>query len=352
MSTHNPDFNQLVIDIKRWGRELGFQQVGITDTELGTAEARLQEWLAKGHHGEMQYMERHGTKRSRPAELEPGTLRVISVRMDYLPPQARIVETLQNPEQGYIARYALGRDYHKVIRKRLELLAQQISEVVGSFGYRAFVDSAPVMEKPLAEKAGLGWIGKNTMLINAKAGSWFFLGELFTDLPLPMDEPATPHCGSCNACIDICPTQAIIAPFQLDARRCIAYLTIEYRGEIPVEFRKAIGNRIFGCDDCQLICPWNKFARATQEGDFKPRHGLGSEDLIALFAWSEAEYLEKTMGSPLRRIGYECWLRNVAIGLGNAPTKPVIIAALKQRLDFPSALVRTHVEWALQQHES
>lgn len=352
MSTHNPDFNQLVIDIKRWGRELGFQQVGITDTELGTAEARLQEWLAKGHHGEMQYMERHGTKRSRPAELEPGTLRVISVRMDYLPPQARIVETLQNPEQGYIARYALGRDYHKVIRKRLELLAQQISEVVGSFGYRAFVDSAPVMEKPLAEKAGLGWIGKNTMLINAKAGSWFFLGELFTDLPLPMDEPATPHCGSCNACIDICPTQAIVAPFQLDARRCIAYLTIEYRGEIPVEFRKAIGNRIFGCDDCQLICPWNKFARATQEGDFKPRHGLGSEDLIALFAWSETEYLEKTVGSPLRRIGYECWLRNVAIGLGNAPTKPAIIDALKQRLDFPSALVRTHVEWALQQHES
>jgi len=346
------DFSQLVTDIKQWGRELGFQQVGITDTDLSVAESRLEAWLAKNYHGEMKYMESHGTKRSRPQELVPGTLRIISVRMDYLPPEANIIATLQNHTKGYVARYALGRDYHKVIKKRLQKLAEKITEVVGEFGYRAFVDSAPVLEKPLGEKAGLGWIGKNTNLINSKAGSWFFLGELYTDLPLPIDQPATNHCGSCQACIDICPTQAIVAPYQLDARRCIAYLTIEFRGVIPVEFRKMIGNRIFGCDDCQFICPWNKFAKATNEGDFKPRHGLGSQQLTDLFGWSEIEFLQRTEGSAIRRIGYECWLRNIAIGLGNAPTSTAIITALKQRLDNSSALVREHVEWALRQHIS
>lgn len=346
------NFNQLVLDIKQWGRELGFQQVGITDTDLSQAEARLEEWLAKKHHGEMQYMESHGTKRSRPSELVPGTVRIISVRMDYLPPNAKIIATLQNHTQGYIARYALGRDYHKVIKKRLQKLAEKITEVVGEFGYRAFVDSAPVLEKPLGEKAGLGWIGKNTNLINAKAGSWFFLGELYTDLPLPMDQPATNHCGSCHACLDVCPTQAIVAPYQLDARRCIAYLTIEFRGVIPLEFRKLIGNRIFGCDDCQFICPWNKFAHATAEGDFKARHGFDSQQLVDLFAWTEAEFLQRTEGSAIRRIGYECWLRNIAIGLGNAPTAPEIIAALKARSHYPAELVKEHVAWALQQHIS
>lgn len=346
----NINFIQLAQDIKQWGRELGFQQVGITDTHLPEAEARLQEWLAKGYHGEMQYMEKHGLKRTRPDELVPGTLRVISVRMDYLPPDPHILESLQDPNQGYIARYALGRDYHKTIKKRLNQLAEKITENIGQFGYRAFVDSAPVMEKPLGEKAGLGWIGKNTNLINSKAGSWFFLGELYTDLPLPMDAPATNHCGSCRACLDICPTQAFVGPYQLDARRCIAYLTIEFRGVIPEEFRKMIGNRIFGCDDCQFICPWNKFARATQEGDFKPRHGLDSQQLVDLFAWSEVEFLEKTLGSAIRRIGYECWLRNIAIGLGNAPSSPSIVAALEARLNDDSQLVQEHVRWALQQH--
>jgi len=349
MNTNTQDFFSLAQQIKQWGRELGFQQVGITDTDLTQAEERLQAWLAKNYHGEMQYMESHGTKRSRPAELVPGTLRVISVRMDYLPPDAQMLATLQNSTKGYIARYALGRDYHKVIRRRLEQLAQQITEHVGPFGYRAFVDSAPVLEKPLAEKAGLGWIGKNTNLINSKAGSWFFLGELYTDLPLPIDVPAGNHCGSCQACLKVCPTQAFVGPYQLDARRCIAYLTIEFRGSIPLEFRKAMGNRIFGCDDCQFVCPWNKFARATQEGDFRPRHGLLSQDLIALFAWSEAEFLEKTQGSAIRRIGYEGWLRNIAIALGNAPATPAIIAALNSRINY-SPLVQEHVQWALAQH--
>lgn len=350
MKDHLIDYHQLANEIKQWGRELGFQQVGITDTDLSQAEKRLNEWLAKGYHGEMEYMQKHGTKRSRPTELVPGTVRIISARMDYLPPNARIAENLKNKDQAYIARYAFGRDYHKVIRKRLINLADKITEKVGSFGYRAFVDSAPVLEKPLGEKAGLGWIGKNTLLINNKAGSWFFLGELFTDLPLPMDVPASNHCGSCSACIDICPTQAIVAPYQLDARRCIAYLTIEFKGSIPVEFRKAIGNRIFGCDDCQLVCPWNKFARATEEGDFKPRHGLDSQQLVDLFAWTEEEFLRKTEGSAIRRVGYECWLRNIAIALGNAPVSDKIINALKSRLMYPSALVREHVEWALMCH--
>jgi epoxyqueuosine reductase len=345
------ELTQLAIDIKQWGRELGFQQVGITDTDLSQAEQRLTEWLDKNYHGEMEYMQRHGTKRTVPSELVPGTLRVISVRMDYLPPDAKIVENLKNKNQAYIARYAWGRDYHKVIRKRLHLLAEKISGVVGEFGYRAFVDSAPVMEKPLAEKAGLGWMGKHTVLINSKAGSWFFLGELYTDLPLPMDKPASNHCGSCSACMDICPTRAIVAPFQLDARRCIAYLTIEFRGSIPEEFRDLIGNRIFGCDDCQLICPWNKFAQPTGETDFKPRHGFDSQSLIDLFAWTEEEFLKRTEGSAIRRTGYEGWLRNIAIGLGNAPYSPEIVSALTSRLDHASELVREHVQWALKKQE-
>lgn len=350
MPNNSIDYQQLAHDIKQWGIELGFQQVGITDTDLAQAEERLNAWLAKGYHGEMKYMESHGAKRSRPAELVPGTIRVISVRMDYLPPDPHMTETLAEPEKAYIARYALGRDYHKVIRKRLNKLAEKISSVVGEFGYRAFTDSAPVMEKPLAEKAGLGWIGKHTNLLNSKAGSWFFLGEIYTDLPLPIDKPATNHCGSCHACIDMCPTKAIVAPYQLDARRCIAYLTIEFRGVIPEEFRPMIGNRIFGCDDCQLFCPWNKFAQATHEGDFQPRHQLDDQQLIDLFVWSEEEFLKKTEGSAIRRAGYECWLRNIAVALGNAPSKPAIITALKSRLDYPSELVRGHVVWALRQH--
>lgn len=348
----NTDFKQLANDIKHWGLELGFQQIGITDTDLSDAEAKLTAWLEKNYHGEMGYMEQHGSKRTQPEELIPGTLRVISARMDYLPPNAKIIETLQDPEKAYIARYALGRDYHKVIRKRLQQLAAKISAAIGPFGYRAFVDSAPVMEKPLAEKAGLGWIGKHTNLLNSKAGSWFFLGEIYTDLPLPIDQPATNHCGSCQACIDICPTKAIVGPYQLDARRCIAYLTIEFRGIIPEEFRELIGNRVFGCDDCQFICPWNKFAKNTQEGDFRPRHSLDSQQLVDLFQWTEEEFLQKTAGSPIRRIGYECWLRNIAIGLGNAPSKPLIIKALQARWEYPSEIVQEHVQWALKKHQN
>lgn len=350
MRNNSQDLSYLASNIKQWGLELGFQQVGITDVNLEQAEERLQDWLAKNYHGEMQYMESHGVKRSRPEELVPDVLRVISLRMDYLPPQSQMLETLENPQQAYIARYALGRDYHKVIRKRLKQLALKINAEIGEFNYRVFVDSAPVMEKPLAEKAGIGWIGKNTNLINAKAGSWFFLGELYTDLPLPVDSPATNHCGSCQACIDVCPTKAIVAPYQLDARRCIAYLTIEFKGSIPIEFRKAIGNRVFGCDDCQLFCPWNKFAKATQEGDFKPRHDLDSQELIELFNWTEEEFLRKTEGSAIRRVGYEGWLRNIAVALGNAPSLPEIISALNKRREYPSNLVREHVEWALKQH--
>ena len=253
---------------------------------------------------------------------------------------------------GYVSRYALGRDYHKLVRKRLQRLADRIEEAVGPFGYRAFVDSAPVLEKPIAEKAGLGWLGKHTNIINKDAGSWFFLGELYTDLPLPVDDAASGHCGTCAACIDVCPTNAIVAPYELDARRCISYLTIELRGEIPLEFREAIGNRIYGCDDCQLFCPWNKFARPTAEGDFAPRHNLDDIDLTDLFEWSEAKWLERTTGSAIRRIGYECWLRNIAVALGNAATSSAVLEALRSRSDHPSALVREHVDWALKQHQN
>lgn len=342
------DLKQRVV---RWGSELGFQQVGVSDIDLAEAEDRLAQWIADDHHGEMHYMHRHGTKRSRPAELVPGTLRVISVRMDYLPEeQEKASALLDDASRAYVSRYALGRDYHKILRRRLQSLASRIEAAVGSFGYRAFVDSAPVLEKPIAEKAGLGWIGKHTNLINKDAGSWFFLGELYTDLPLPTDSSASGHCGTCRACIDVCPTKAIVAPYQLDARRCISYLTIELRGSIPVEFRKAIGNRIYGCDDCQLYCPWNKFAAVTDEGDFAPRHGLDDIQLTELFAWTETEWLERTEGSAIRRIGYETWSRNIAIALGNAETSESVIQALKLRRDDPSGIVREHVDWALKQH--
>ena len=346
------ELEDLASDIKKWARELGFQDAGITDIDLGEHEQRLKDWLARNFHGEMDYMTSHGNMRSRPAELVPGTLRIVSVRMDYLPGDTQTIKILQQPEKAYVSRYSLGRDYHKLIRKRLTHLGKRIEEKVGKYGYRAFVDSAPILEKALAEKAGLGWIGKNTLLLNNKAGSWFFLGELFTDLPLSVDPPQkTSHCGSCFACAKICPTDAIVGPQQLDARRCISYLTIELKGSIPEEFRKPIGNRVFGCDDCQIICPWNKFAKATQETDFLPRHKLDSTDLADLFMWTEEEFLERTAGSPIRRTGYEGWLRNLAVGLGNAPTSAKVLQALQARTEYPSEIVREHIFWALEQHK-
>ncbi|MDR3388372.1 MAG: tRNA epoxyqueuosine(34) reductase QueG [Rudaea sp.] len=345
-----PDYTELAGEIKRRGTALGFQQVGISATELGEDEAHLLNWLAAERHGAMGYMARHGTKRSRPAQLHAGTLRVISVRMDYDPPATRDAwEVLGNGALGYVSRYALGRDYHKVLRGRLQKLADHITSVIGPFGHRAFVDSAPVLEKALARNAGLGWIGKHTNLINAHAGSWFFLGEIYVDLPLPVDVPAKEHCGTCVRCIDICPTRAIVAPNQLDARRCISYLTIELRESIPLELRPLIGNRIYGCDDCQLVCPWNKFARKSVEADFAVRHGLDGTSLANLFAWTEAEFLARTEGSAIRRIGHEAWLRNIAVALGNAPRSDAVVKALQTRLDHSSALVREHVLWALQE---
>jgi len=300
----------------------------------------------------MGYMQRHGTRRSRPAELVPGTVRVICARLDYLPAAADPQAVLDDPSAAYVSRYALGRDYHKIVRKRLQQLADRIAQAIGPFGYRVFSDSAPVLEKPLAEKAGLGWIGKHTNLIARDAGSWFFLGEIYTDLPLPVDAPATGHCGSCRACIDVCPTRAIVGPYRLDARRCISYLTIELRGSIPVELRPLLGNRIYGCDDCQLVCPWNRFARLTTEPDFVPRHNLDAAKLVELFDWSEEEFLRRTEGSAIRRIGYEQWLRNIAVALGNAPSDPAVLTALDRRRNHPSALVREHVAWALARHAS
>ena len=339
---------QLAAAIKVWGRELGFQRVGVADIDLDRHERQLLDWLAAGWHGEMAYMARHGLKRGRPAELVPGTVRVISARMDYLPPEAAEPwRVLGRPELGYISRYALGRDYHKVLRSRLKRLAERIAVAVGPFGHRVFADSAPVLEKALAEKAGLGWIGKHSNLLDRAAGSWFFLGEIYLDLPLPVDGPATAHCGRCTACLDVCPTRAIVAPYRVDARRCISYHTIELRGPIPPQFRRAIGNRVYGCDDCQLACPWNRFARPAAEPDFRARHGLDAPGLIELFAWDEAEFLRRTEGSAIRRIGHERWLRNVAVALGNAPRSPATVAALRQRLDHRSALVREHVAWAL-----
>ena len=346
------DLSALKEDIFRWGAELGFQQLGVSDINLDEAESRLAQWLADGMHGEMAYMSRHGTKRSRPEQLVPDTVRVISARMDYLPhDQERARNLLDHDSRAYVSRYALGRDYHKVLRGRLQKLARKIEQHIGSFGYRVFVDSAPVLEKAIAQKAGVGWIGKHTNIIDDKAGSFFFLGELYTDLPLPIDTPSESHCGTCSACIDVCPTGAIVAPYKLDARRCISYLTIELRESIPLEFRKAIGNRIYGCDDCQLFCPWNKFAKPTAEGDFAPRNDLENAQLIEIFAWSEQTWLEKTEGSAIRRIGYECWLRNIAVALGNAATTPGVIAALEARLDSELHLVAEHALWALEQHQ-
>jgi epoxyqueuosine reductase len=340
--------NDLADAIKRWGREAGFQQIAITDTELGEHAGHLREWLAQGYHGEMAYMAAHGSRRWRPGELEPGTLRVISARIDYLPPGDDPDAILADPERGFVSRYALGRDYHKLMRKRLAQLGERINRELAPHRYRAFVDSAPVLERGLAQKAGLGWIGKNTMLINRRAGSWFFLGEIYTDLPLPLDAPYTEeHCGRCRACLDICPTGAIVAPYQVDARRCISYLTIELRGSIPEALRPLLGNRIYGCDDCQLVCPWNRFAQPTAEADFAPRHGLDGAQLVALFGWSEAEFLQRTEGSPIRRIGYARWLRNIAVALGNAPFSGAIVAALEARLGETNEMVREHVAWAL-----
>ncbi|MEQ1560805.1 MAG: tRNA epoxyqueuosine(34) reductase QueG [Methyloglobulus sp.] len=344
---------ELAAQIKEWGQELGFQQVGIADIDLHEAEAHLENWLKKDFHGEMSYMHRHGEKRSRPELLHPGTRRVISVRMDYLPESGnKIQNALENPLLAYISRYALGRDYHKLMRNRLQTLAYRIESQIGSFGYRAFVDSAPVLEKALAEKAGLGWIGKHSNLINRKAGSWFFLGEIFTDLPLPVDKPTTAHCGECRACLDICPTQAIVAPYLVDARRCVSYLTIELHGPIPKTLRALIGNRIYGCDDCQIICPWNRFAKLTDEQDFNPRQNLNTQQLLDVFAWTEQEFLTRTEGSAIRRIGYERWLRNIAVALGNAPKSDAIIEALTKKLAYPSDLVREHVQWGLDQQQA
>lgn len=345
------DLELLAESIKEWSRELGFQQAGITHVDLGEHEAHLRRWLEAGYQGEMDYMAAHGNKRSRPDELVPGTLRVIALRMDYLPGDTKMAKRLAAPEQAYISRYALGRDYHKLIRKRIQQLAARIQEVIGPYGYRAFVDSAPVLEKAIGEQSGLGWIGKNTLLLHRRAGSYFFLGELFVDLPLPVDPPhGSEHCGTCNACQAICPTQAFIGPYQLDARRCISYLTIELKGAIPEELRPLIGNRVFGCDDCQIVCPWNRFARPTEQSDFHPRQRLDNSTLAELFMWTEEAFLARTEGSPLRRAGYERWLRNLAIGLGNAPSTIAVLEALNHRRDDPSELVREHVEWALKQH--
>jgi epoxyqueuosine reductase len=340
----------LAASIKSWGTALGFQAVGIADADLGAAEARLAEWLARGFHGEMDYMARHGARRARPAALVPGTLRVISARMDYWPAAADAEATLADRSRAYVSRYALGRDYHKVLRARLQRLAGRIEAAAGAFGHRVFTDSAPVMEVELAVRAGLGWRGKHTLALTRDAGSCFFLGEIYTDLALPVDRPVTEHCGTCTRCIDACPTGAIVAPYQLDARRCISYLTIELKGSIPAELRPLVGNRVYGCDDCQLVCPWNKYAQTSAEPDFAVRHGLDTATLVELFEWTEEAFHARLAGSAIHRIGYERWSRNLAVGLGNAPTTPAVIAALRARADDPSALVREHVAWALARH--
>jgi epoxyqueuosine reductase len=350
------NYAALTAQIRAWAHELGFQAVGISDTDLSAAESELLEWLALGLHGEMDYMAKHGTKRSRPAELLPGTLRVISLRMNCAPPDARDSwQVLEEGERAFISRYALGRDYHKVMRNRLAKLADKIrAEIAGfdglNFDGRVFTDSAPVLEVALARKAGLGWRGKHTLLLSREQGSQFFLGEIYVNLPLPVDEPQQEHCGTCTRCIDICPTQAIIAPYRVDARRCISYLTIELKGGIPAELRPLIGNRIYGCDDCQLACPWNGFAQTSVEPDFAVRHGLDDVSLAELFAWDEAEFNSKLAGSAIYRIGHEQWLRNIAVALGNAPKSTAIIAALQSRAEYPSEMVREHVAWALARH--
>jgi len=345
-----PALAALAQRLKALASDAGFQRVGISGVELGDDERHLRDWLAQGLHGSMQWMARHGDKRSRPAELLPGTLRVLSVGMDYGREPEEAWANLRDHERAYVARYALGRDYHKLMRQRLQRLADEVAKQIGPFGFRVFVDSAPVLERALARNAGLGWIGKHTCLIDKDGGSWFFLGEIYLDLPLPVDAPAGNHCGSCSRCIEVCPTQAITAPYRLDARRCISYLTIEHEGPIDPELRPLIGNRIFGCDDCQLVCPWNKFARRSDEPDFRVRNNLDRATLAELFAWTEAEFLQRTEGSAIRRSGYSRWLRNIAVALGNAPSTPETIAALESRRDIDDAVVREHVLWALARH--
>ena len=346
-----PDPIALRDAIREWARDLGFQAIGVADCDLREAEKGLHDWLEQGCHGEMAFMQAHGTRRTRPAELVPGTKRVISARMDYLPARAEPAEhVLEDSARAYVSRYALGRDYHKVLRNRLEALAQRIRDAVGEFGYRVFTDSAPVMEVELAVKAGLGWRGKHTLLLNREGGSWFFLGEIYTDLELPVDARQDEHCGDCTRCIDVCPTRAIIGPYKLDARRCISYLTIEHKGSIPLELRPLLGNRIYGCDDCQLVCPWNRFAQVSSLPDFHVRHQLDTAQLVELFQWDEGAFDSSTQGSAIRRIGHTRWLRNIACALGNAVTTPEVVAALRARLDHPSSLVREHVCWALSRH--
>lgn len=347
------DLKVLRRELGERARALGFDEVGVAAIDIPEDERHLLKWLGEGFHGEMSYMARHGLMRSRPQQLFPGTVRVVSARMDYWPAAARDAqEVLGDGRLGYVSRYALGRDYHKTLRQALARLASELEQRIGPFGYRVCVDSAPVLEKALARNAGLGWIGKHTNLIARDRGSWFFLGEILTDLPLPVDESASAHCGSCQACMPACPTGAIVAPWRLDARRCISYLTIEHKSAIPRELRKSIGNRIYGCDDCQLVCPWNKFARAAAHPDFKVRHGLDAASLPELFRWSAEEFSERMRGSAIHRLGFERWSRNIAVALGNAPRTPEVVRALEERRDDPSALVREHVEWALEQHGS
>ena len=344
------DYIALSQDIKQWGRELGFQAVGIADTDLSAAQGRLAEWLGLGWHGEMDYMARHAALRAQPAELVPGTVRVIACRMDYLADlPAGLAEEVGDRARACVARYARGRDYHKLMRSRLQKLCDRIADRAGSFRYRAFADSAPVMEVELAARAGIGWRGKHTLLLD-REGSWFFLGEIYCDLPIACDSETENHCGTCERCIDVCPTRAIVGPYQLDARRCISYLTIEHKSAIPEELRPLIGNRVYGCDDCQLVCPWNGFASVSKEEDFQVRNGLDRASLVELFGWTEADFDERLRGSPIRRIGYERWLRNLAVGLGNAPFSPEIVEALNKQKDHSSGLVREHVHWALKQH--
>ncbi|MDO6445029.1 tRNA epoxyqueuosine(34) reductase QueG [Colwellia sp. 1_MG-2023] len=345
------NYQALAEKIKIWGKELGFSQVGFSDIDLSSHEKALTNWLAKNYHGNMDYMAKHGLMRARANELVPNTMSVISARMDYLPSDAKFAETLKNKNKAYVSRYALGRDYHKLMRKRLKQLGEKITNYCQQFNYRPFVDSAPILERPLAEKAGLGWVGKHTLLINKDAGSWFFLGELLVDIPLPVTEKAENQCGSCVSCIKICPTQAIVEPYVVDARKCISYLTIELREAIPVEYRAAIGNRVYGCDDCQLICPWNKFAQLTAQDDFQPRQNLDNIELLALFSWDEEAFLRKTEGSPIRRIGFECWQRNIAVGLGNADYHQDIVMALEQQLIKTTPMVAEHIEWAIEQQK-
>ncbi|MFT6902223.1 MAG: epoxyqueuosine reductase [Colwellia sp.] len=349
MTTPALNYQDLTEKIKLWGQELGFSQVGISDVDLSEHEAALTRWLENNYHGTMDYMARHGLMRARAKELVAGTLNVISVRMDYLPTDAKFARILKNRDHAYISRYALGRDYHKLMRKRLKQLGEIIKTHCNNFNYRPFVDSAPILERPLAEKAGLGWVGKHSLLINKQAGSWFFIGELLVDIPLISDTKAENHCGSCVSCIKICPTQAIVEPYVVDARRCISYLTIELRDAIPVEFRPLIGNRVYGCDDCQLICPWNKFAKLGSEDDFKPRQNLDNITLLTLFSWDEVTFLSKTEGSPIRRIGFQCWQRNIAVALGNADFSTANIEALTEKIANSAPMVAEHIEWAIAQ---